>query len=80
MPGFSENNNDGPVKDTFTGITYPGKHAAAVALAASEGLDANLESVWNVIQYRYPKRFVDPYSGEVIQLEGAVPWWDKECE
>jgi hypothetical protein len=80
MPGFFENNNDVPVKDTFTNMVYLSKHAAGVALAASEGLDANLESIWNVIQYRYPKRFVDPYSGEVIQLEGAPPWWDKECE
>jgi len=80
MPGFFENKNDVPVKDTFTNIVYPSKHAAGVALAASEGLDANLDTIWNVIQYRYPKRFVDPYSGEIIQLDGAPPWYGKECE
>jgi hypothetical protein len=80
MPGFFENNSPVSVKDTFTGIVYPGKQAAAVALAAAEGLDANLESFWHVIQYRYPKRFVDPDSGEIIQLEGAPPWWGKNCE
>ncbi len=74
------NNDSISVKDTFTGIVYPSKHAATIALAASEGLDANLDNVWNVIQYRYPKRFVDPDSGEIIQLEGAPPWYGKECE
>ena len=80
MPEFSENNSSVPVKDTFTNMVYPSKHAAAAALAASEGLDTNPEFIWHVIQYRYPKRFVDPYSGEVIQLDGVPPWFGKECE
>lgn len=80
MPGFLENSGPVPVKDTFTNIVYASKHAAGVALAASEGLDSRLENIWNVIQYRYPKRFVDPYTGEIIQLEGAPAWYGKECE
>jgi hypothetical protein len=80
MPEFIENIDLVSVKDTFTNIEYPSKHDAGVALAASEGLNSNLENIWNVIQYRYPKRFVDPHTGEIIQLEGAPPWYGKECE
>ncbi len=80
MPGFIENNNSLPVKDTFTNVVYSNKHAAGMALAKAEGLDASLDNIWNLIQYRYPKRFVDPSSGEIIQLEGAPPWFGKDCE